>query len=214
MNTNKRHRNEKKQKRENTNSFFSLKNKREVEYGSTAQRYLMMLQEFDSSVTCYEPFDFTVRRGDDGSDVQLCPSLRVDRGDDFELLILSDLLANSKWAAFSAHTFIQAGAGREVPVKFFRPSEVEADILPANVEFLYQSALLPACREYFPVIKEIVEFCGGITIASLLRRVGNTTPIYQLIFHGALRANLSRGSIDFSTEVNASPLMNSIIRGL
>ena len=202
------------QKREDANSFFSLKNDREVEYGSTAQRYLMMLQEFDSAVTSYEPFDFTVRRGVDGSDVKLCPSLRVDRGDDFELLILSDLLANSKWAAFSAHTFIQAGAGREVPVTFFRPNEVEADNLPANVEFLYQSALLPACREYFPVIKEIVEFCGDITIAHLLRRVRNDTPIYQLIFHGALRANLARGPMDCSTKVSASPLINSIIRNL
>lgn len=207
----------KEQKRGDANSFFSVKNKREVEFDSTAHRYLMMLQEFDSSVTSYEPFTFKVGRGGEGGEVELCPSLRVDRGgddDDFELVILSDWLMDSKRAARSACAFIQAVGGREVRVTFFRPSEVEADILPANVELLYQSALLPVCREHFPVIKEVVEFCGDITIASLLRRVGSERAIHQLIFHGALRADLANGPIDFSTRVNASPLINSIIRGL
>lgn len=214
MNTNKRHRNEKKQKRENTNSFYSVKNKREVEFGSTARKYLMMMLEFDSSVTAYEPFEFKVKRGD-GSDVQLCPSLRIDRGDDdFELLILSDLLAGSEWAAFSARAFIQAGAGREVPVNFHCPGEVEAGIFPRNISFFYRYAFVPVCPEEFRAVQEIAEFLGKASIKQLKRGVKNWAAIYQLILHGALRVDLENILVDDETVVDASPLINSIIKGL
>ena len=93
-------------------------------------------------------------------------------------------------------------------------NDLETDFLSINVGFLYEFALLPSDQKVFAKVQEIVDFVGEVSIGQLKKKVGNEIAIYQLMFHQALRADLENELISDDTIVNASPLINSIIKNL
>ena len=213
---NRKHRNTKKQKRNvNTNSFFSLKNKREVYFDSAAERCLMKLMEFDPSVESYQQFGFKMFGTNGSGELESSPGLIVERkGQERNFVVMNDLLANNKQLAQGIADQMHKGEARPITLNVIRPAGLETGILPTNVEFLYEYVLLPACREDFPQIKEIVEICGEVSIAELKHQVKNRAAIYQLIFHCALQAPLDVELVSDDTVITAIPSINSIIKNL
>lgn len=196
------------------NSFFSLKNNREHQFSCEAERLLMMLIEFDPLADAYQQFEFKMFNARNFNELESSPALIVEGDGKRQYIILSDQLAGNERLGQGVCEQIQINEFGPIALTVVPPVNIEDSILVKNVSFLYKYALLPAYREDFSVISNLLGFCEDLSINQLKRRVQNEAAIYQLMFHRALRADLESVLIGNDTVVNASPLINSIIKSL
>lgn len=196
------------------NSFFSLKNNREHQFSCEAERLLMVLFEFDPLTDAYRQFEFKMVNARNLNELESSPALILEGDGKRQYIILSDQLAGNERLREGVCEQLQKNESSPITLIVVPPVNIEDSILVKNISFLYKYALLPAYREDFSVISNLLEFCEELSINQLKRRVQNEAAIYQLMFHRALRADLESGLIDDGLIVNASPLINSILKKL
>ena len=124
------------------------------------------------------------------------------------------LITNEKHRDYVAH---QMQKSQTLPIELCSaPTSALncTDVLIDNAVFLYEFALLPLELETFDLIRQITTDISEISVGKLKQLVKNDKAIYQLIFHYALRADLGTTLLNDSTLIDASPLINSIIRNL
>lgn len=196
------------------NSFFSLRNKTEFKYRTEAERLLMLKCEFDKTIDCYQQLEFKMIGSFSSGEAEFSPGLILDYGEQLEFIIISERLSQNEQLETGVKKQLQSSEPHPIKLTCVCPVDIENNIFYKNLDFLYQFALIPSCREDFPIIKEVLEFNGEVSIGQLKRRVKNEAAIYQLIFHQALRTDLEKALINEATIVTASPLVNSIIKTL
>lgn len=196
--------------------FFSLRNKTEFKYRTEAERLLMLKCEFDRTLDRYQQIAFKMSdsSGSGSGEVESSPGLILDYDERLEFIIISERLTQDRRLEIGVKKQLQTNEQYPIKLICVRPSDIENNTFHKNLDFLYQFALLPACREDFPIVRELLEIYGQLTILQLRRLVENELAIYQLIFHQALRADLANALISDSIIVTASPLIDSIIKSL
>lgn len=195
-------------------SLLSLKNRREFEYQSEAERLMLLLCEFNLFVDSYQPFEFKMISARNLSEIESSPGLIIERDSTREFAILSQRLANNSRLADAVKQQLQRNEPQPIKLTIHRPAEIEQNTLAKNLDFLHQFAVLPVSQDECRAIKEYVEFIGEASIKQLKFRIRNEAAIYKLIFFHALRADLENVLISDDMSVNANPLINSIIGSL
>lgn len=194
-------------------TFPSLKNNCFFEYENEFEKCLMTIFEADKIVTKYEPFVFKMKNKST-SEEDKYPALITESEERITYIILGDDLVGNDDLGRSLRNHLQQFHSLPVYVALAPTKGLATEFLSINAGFLYEFALLPSASKAFPKIQEIMDFVGEISIGQLKKKVKNEMAIYQLIFHHALRADWETELISDNTIVNASPLINSIIKNL
>lgn len=200
----------------NIKRFYSIKNKCKFTYTSDAELSIMLLSEFDQSVITYSNFQHAIINYKNHNAIEMAPALILNSDSSQTYIIFSEILCKNPKLAQDTVNFFQSRALLNRPINLLPtdPSTEVRNNLIDNIEFLYSSALLPPFHRDFSIIKEILDFYEEISIGKLKTKVRNFDSIYQLIFHHALRADISSAVLNDQTIVTASPIFNSIIKNL
>lgn len=198
----------------NIKPFRSLKNNSFFEYRSKAERFLMQMCECDISIDNYEPFNFKMVNFKDVTKTEIYPGIITESEGLRKFIIISDPLAANKKLIAGIADQLQKSESSRVELTVSNVDVLINSILPKNVDFLYKYAILTHDPEVFNAIKEYLDFVGETTIGILKQKFKNESSIYQLIFHRALRVNWENELLDDNTVVDASPIINSIIKNL
>lgn len=191
----------------------SLKNNCFFEYENEFEKRLMTICEADKNVIKYEPFVFKLKNKTTGEEDKY-PALITESEERITYIILGDDLVGNNDLGRSLRNHLQQLHSLPVYVALSPTEGLATEFLSINAVFLYEFALLPSASDAFSKIQEIMDFMGEISIGQLKKKVQNEMAIYQLIFHHALRADWETELITDDTIVNASPLINSIIKEL
>ena len=194
-------------------TFPSLKNNCFFEYESKFEKCLMTLCEADRTIDKYEPFIFRMKNKTTGEEDKY-PALITESDEKITYIISGDQLVGNQELGEDIRKRLQKFHSLPVFVMLGSTTDLETDFISINVGFLYEFALLPSDHKAFAKVQEIVGFVGEVSIGQLKKKVGNEMAIYQLMFHQALRADLENELISDDTIVNASPIINSIIKNL
>ncbi len=201
-------------KNSNQNTFFSLKNNRFLSCKNNSIKRFMTLFEIDESINKYEPFDFTMVMTNTGK-LQVFQGFKTEDGATITYIIFCDQLsANKEYGNYIAQQMQQSQTLPielcAAPISALSSNDVSID----NAVFLYEFALLPLEWGAFNLIRQITTDFPEISIGKLKELVKNDKAIYQLIFHYALRADIGTELLNDNTMIDASPMINSIIRNL
>ena len=193
--------------------FESLKNKCSLPYKTVAEKNLMLVTERDESANSYDHFKLNLFAGDKLTEVELCSGLIIESDDCHRFIILNDRLADDPKLADEVKKQIKL-IYPSSEFTIYRSDFFKSNLLSENLSFLHEFALLPPNHNDFIAIREFLELVSEASIKELKQRIKNDAAIYQLLFHRALRTDLENDLLCDDTLVNASPLINSIIKDL
>lgn len=194
--------------------FFSLTNNRQFEYELEVELISMLLAEFDTTVDSYCQFEFTIVIDRKLKEAVKTSSGLILQSESKKLFIIfSQLLHDNKKLAQDLCEQLQMRESSPIKLSVVPPGGLGKDTFVKNIEFLYHHATISRNQEDFLKISNLLDLYSEARIGQLKRHISESS-IYQLLFFHGLRANLESSLISDEMVVNASPLINSIIRSL